>query len=126
MESKSLFHRRIPKIEPLYNKTKEYNHGKCGGRNLGNTCYMNSSIACLSNCSELTSYFLSGEYNYEKEINDENKHGTRGSLPKKWHDLLENYWMSNISAGILLHLKIQWVILHLDFQDMVNKIQMNL
>ena len=30
------------------------NHGLCGGRNLGNTCYMNSSIACLSNCYELT------------------------------------------------------------------------
>ena len=27
---------------------------------------------------------------------------------------------------ILLHLKAQWVILHQDFQDMVNKIQMNL
>ena len=66
MKSKSLFYRRIPKIEPLLNMSKPYNHGKCGGRNLGNTCYMNSSIACLSNCSELTSYFLSGEYNYEK------------------------------------------------------------
>jgi len=99
MESKSLFYRRIPKIEPLYNKTKEYNHGKCGGRNLGNTCYMNSSIACLSNCSELTSYFLSGEYDYEKEINKETKHGTRGSLPKKWHDLLQYYWMTNNNTG---------------------------
>ena len=99
MDSKSLFYRRIPKIEPLLNMSKQYNHGKCGGRNLGNTCYMNSSIACLSNCSELTSYFLSGEYNYEKEINEKNKHGTRGSLPKKWHDLLQNYWLSDISAG---------------------------
>ena len=99
MEPKSLFYRRIPKIEPLLNMSKQYNHGKCGGRNLGNTCYMNSSIACLSNCSELTSYFLSGEYNYEKEINEKNKHGTRGSLPKKWHDLLHNYWLSDISAG---------------------------
>jgi len=99
MESKSLFYRRIPKLEPLYNQTKEYNHGKCGGRNLGNTCYMNSSIACLSNCSELTSYFLSGEYDYEKEINKETKHGTRGSLPKKWHDLLQYYWMTNNNTG---------------------------
>ena len=99
MESKSLFYRRIPKIEPLYNISKQYNHGRCGGRNLGNTCYMNSSIACLSNCSELTSYFLSGEYDYESEINEKTKHGTRGSLPKKWHDLLQNYWLSDISAG---------------------------
>ena len=30
------------------------NHGLCGSVNLGNTCFMNSSIACISNCSELT------------------------------------------------------------------------
>ena len=24
------------------------NHGLCGGYNLGNTCFMNSSIACIS------------------------------------------------------------------------------
>ena len=41
---------------------KGCNHGVCGGRNLGNTCYMNGVIACLSNCTELTAYFLSGEY----------------------------------------------------------------
>ena len=32
-------------------------HGVCGSVNLGNTCYMNSSIACLSNCTELTTFF---------------------------------------------------------------------
>ena len=33
------------------------NHGICGSLNLGNTCFMNSSIACLSNCTELTTFF---------------------------------------------------------------------
>ena len=78
---------------------KNYNHGKCGGQNLGNTCYMNSSIACLSNCSELTSYFLCDEYNYEKEINEKTKQGTRGKLPRKWYNLLKEYWLSNDSYG---------------------------
>ena len=41
--------------------TSDSNHGICGSINLGNTCYMNSSIACLSNCTELTTFFLSKE-----------------------------------------------------------------
>jgi len=33
-------------------------HGLVGLTNLGNTCYMNSSIQCLSNTYELTKYML--------------------------------------------------------------------
>ena len=38
--------------------SKDSKQGKTGLQNLGNTCYMNSSIQCLSNVFELTSYFL--------------------------------------------------------------------
>ena len=34
--------------------------GITGLRNLGNTCYINSGLQCLSNIPELTKYFLSG------------------------------------------------------------------
>ena len=55
----SLYTRRvmdISKIDEYLNSNST--RGRCGGRNLGNTCFMNSSIACLSNCTELTYYFL--------------------------------------------------------------------
>ena len=77
---------------------KGTNHGVCGGHNLGNTCFMNSSIACLSNCTELTTYFLSGKY--KQNINTKNtKFGTGGKLAKAWYDLLEEYWNSKTTCG---------------------------
>ena len=71
--------------------------GKCGGHNLGNTCFMNSSIACISNCTELTYYFLKGDY--KKDINENNKLGMQGELAKSWGNLLHEYWVENTKVG---------------------------
>ena len=58
---------------------------------------MNSSIACLSNCTELTCYFLSGDY--KKDINRENKLGMEGKLAEHWGDLLQEYWVLHTKVG---------------------------
>ena len=73
------------------------NHGLCGSVNLGNTCYMNSSIACLSNCTELTTFFLSKEF--KKHKNTSNKNGLNGKLADEWYSLLKEYWKTNKDAG---------------------------
>ncbi len=95
---KSIYTRRIIDISIL-NKilSPTSSHGKCGGHNLGNTCFMNSSIACLSNCTELTTYFLSKEY--EKDLNKENPRGLQGKLAKEWYKLLYEYWVENNRVG---------------------------
>ena len=36
--------------------------GLVGLTNLGNTCFMNSCLQCLSNTMPLTDYFLSGAF----------------------------------------------------------------
>ena len=88
------------KIDPNQLKTilkSNNNHGLCGSINLGNTCYMNSSIACLQNCIELTTFFLTKEYKNNKNKN--NKNGLDGKLADEWYSLLDDYWKSNKQYG---------------------------
>ena len=94
----SMYTRRvmdISKIDEYLNPNSS--RGQIGGRNLGNTCFMNSSIACLSNCTELTYYFLKGDY--LKDINEENNLGMRGELAKEWGNLMKQYWVENTRVG---------------------------
>jgi ubiquitin carboxyl-terminal hydrolase 4/11/15 len=58
---------------------------------------MNSSIACLSNCTELTTYFLTGKF--KTEINKKNKLGVGGKLANAWYDLLSEYWNTKRTSG---------------------------
>uniref|UniRef100_A0A669F791 Ubiquitin carboxyl-terminal hydrolase n=1 Tax=Oreochromis niloticus TaxID=8128 RepID=A0A669F791_ORENI len=69
--------------------------GLCGLSNLGNTCFMNSALQCLSNASPLTEYFLTDQY--EAEINRENPLGMRGEIAEAYADLVKQMWLSRSS-----------------------------
>ena len=65
-------------------------NGRVGLSNLGNTCYLNSAIQCLSNTEDLTKYFLRGDF--AKEINNGNSSGSKGIISRSYYNLINQMW----------------------------------
>ena len=77
--------------------------GLTGLVNLGNTCFMNSAIQCVSNVHELTKYILSDKYR-----NSINKKSNRLELLQNWRNLINGMWESNcIVSPLTFHKNIR-------------------
>ncbi|XP_076448226.1 ubiquitin carboxyl-terminal hydrolase 4-like [Babylonia areolata] len=73
-----------------YEKGLNAKPGLCGLANLGNTCFMNSALQCMSNVPSLTSYMLSGQW--QEELNKENPLGMRGEIAVSFAELIREMW----------------------------------
>ncbi|GBG24688.1 Ubiquitin carboxyl-terminal hydrolase, putative [Hondaea fermentalgiana] len=67
--------------------------GLVGLRNLGNTCYMNSTLQCLSNCWPLTRYFLSNKFRQDRNL--ESVLGTGARFAMVWDSLIKELWFGS-------------------------------
>ncbi|XP_053126085.1 ubiquitin carboxyl-terminal hydrolase 2 isoform X3 [Hemicordylus capensis] len=82
----------------VLNKTKNSKtvQGLTGLRNLGNTCFMNSILQCLSNTKELRDYCLQSQY--VRDLNDNSR--MQMNLMAEFAKLIQLLWTSSPNESV--------------------------
>jgi ubiquitin carboxyl-terminal hydrolase 4/11/15 len=80
----------IDRYDLSHNINYDGKKGLVGLKNIGNSCYMNTGIQCLSNTKELTEYFLSSAFT--NHLNSTNPLGSNGLLACAYAKLIRDLW----------------------------------
>ena len=82
--------------------------GLTGIKNLGNTCYMNSILQCLTNSPPLLKYFMTRNSEHELNCNNEAK----GQLAMEFTEVMSNLWSSQ-----------NFCVSPLDFKNIIGRLK---
>ncbi|GAB5371425.1 hypothetical protein AAMO2058_001578800 [Amorphochlora amoebiformis] len=77
--------------------SNNYKNGIVGLWNLGNTCFMNAALQCLSQTVPLTEYFLADLY--VREINLTNKLGSGGKCASNYGRHIKEVWSASFPVA---------------------------
>lgn len=70
--------------------------GSVGLHNLGNSCFLNSTVQCLNHIEPLKQYFLQDKYS--KDLNKPNPLGSGGKVAVAYASLLKKMWCGQYSV----------------------------
>ncbi|KAJ8457206.1 hypothetical protein ONZ45_g18404 [Pleurotus djamor] len=85
-----------PRLKQDYNVVYWYDTqiGTSGLKNMGNTCYMNAPIQCLSATVPFAQFFTNGRW--KEAINMLNRMGSQGRLVQAFATLLRSMWQGDL------------------------------
>ncbi|CAK5267757.1 unnamed protein product [Mycena citricolor] len=86
----------VPRINSDYAPTywSDISIGTSGLKNLGNTCYMNAPIQCLSASLPFAQFFANGRW--KTAVNTVNPHGSKGLLSGSFANLVRSMWSGEL------------------------------